>query len=63
MSEEPTAPITTPSGLFLHYCEHDGCTAWGSYGYRARKTEPVQFYCHDHRYVGERLLGRINGER
>ena len=57
MSDEATQ-TGTPSGLFLHYCEHAGCAAWGSYGYRSRRTEPVRYFCHDHRDDGELLLGR-----
>jgi len=61
MSDEPARPgmsMGTPTGLFEHYCERDGCTAWGSYGYHARRMEPVHYFCHAHRDEGERILGR-----
>jgi len=61
MSDEPTrggAITGTPSGLFEHYCEHEGCTAWGSYGFQARKAERARYFCYEHRDDGERIIGR-----
>lgn len=51
-------PAPRPEGMWEHPCEHAGCAAWGSYGYTRGKSWPVQWYCHDHREDGERLIGR-----
>ncbi|MDK1494796.1 hypothetical protein QN219_33370 [Sinorhizobium sp. 7-81] len=50
MSDEQTAG-TEPHrdlGLYIHYCEHPGCTKWGGFGFAAGKDEP-RWYCLDHR--------------
>jgi len=61
MSENPLsigqAADSHAGGIFEHWCEHPGCTAWGSYGYQARRSDPQHFFCYDHREVGERILG------
>lgn len=51
MSDETTrtddAPIKTPAGLFIHWCEHPRCERWGSLGYPdGRET---RWFCGEHR--------------
>jgi len=53
---EVVAPHLT-TGLYQHYCEHPGCTEWGSWGYSRTKLE-TRWYCREHRYGGEFWLGR-----
>jgi hypothetical protein len=50
-------PRRAPSGLYLHYCEHAGCKAWGGWGY-SRTRQETHWFCYDHREDGEALLGR-----
>ncbi|MBD0417492.1 hypothetical protein [Oryzicola mucosus] len=53
MSDEPNAlPHSTPAGLYEHYCEHDGCARWGSFGF-ARAKEAPHWFCFEHRDEGE----------
>ncbi|MDK1376777.1 MULTISPECIES: hypothetical protein [unclassified Sinorhizobium] len=42
MSDERTA-ATQPHrdhALYVHYCEHSGCTKWGGFGFAVGKAEP-----------------------
>lgn len=61
MSDEPARgsepPAVTPSGIWEHYCEHDGCKEWGSYGYQIGK-QVAHWFCKEHRDDGERMIGR-----
>ncbi|POH32058.1 MULTISPECIES: hypothetical protein [Sinorhizobium] len=34
--------------LYVHYCEHPGCTKWGGFGFAAGKGEP-RWFCFEHR--------------
>lgn len=36
-----------PAGVIDHWCEHPGCSRWGSFGF----THPTRavFYCGEHR--------------
>ncbi|THK35732.1 hypothetical protein EHS39_23005 [Ensifer sp. MPMI2T] len=36
------------NGLYVHYCEHPGCTKWGGFGFAIGKTEP-NWFCLAHR--------------
>ena len=62
MSDEPIHPSEDPPrkpiGVWEHWCEHDGCKTWGSFGYRAGKSQPQHWFCRDHRTDGERIIGR-----
>jgi hypothetical protein len=29
-------PPATPATLYIHYCDHQGCTEWGCFGYDGR---------------------------
>ena len=65
MSDEirlPTAGITetrrAPGGLYVHYCEHEGCKAWGGWGYARSKRSPTHWFCYGHRDDGEAMLTR-----
>lgn len=62
MSDEPIRTDEqrpqVPSGLFEHYCEHEGCEAWGTYGYQIGRQQ-AHYYCLEHRGAGERLIGAI----
>jgi hypothetical protein len=55
MSEQENTPNPqqpTPPGIVEHWCEHDGCAKWGSFGYATGRAEP-RWYCGDHRSFGE----------
>ncbi|APG93016.1 hypothetical protein [Sinorhizobium americanum] len=34
--------------LYVHYCEHPGCSKWGSFGFAAGRGEP-NWFCSEHR--------------
>jgi hypothetical protein len=61
MSDElRPAEIVMPrhtGGVIDHRCEHEGCTAWASFGYSRTKQE-TRWFCHEHRDDGEAYLGR-----
>ncbi|MCT7378177.1 hypothetical protein [Chelativorans salis] len=44
--------------LHLHYCEHDGCTEWGTFGYARGKDQPSKWYCREHKSDGEHWIGK-----
>jgi hypothetical protein len=48
MSDEEGAARHTDSDLYVHYCEHPGCTKWGAFGFAHGKTEP-NWFCFEHR--------------
>ncbi|RLP26322.1 hypothetical protein [Mesorhizobium sp. YM1C-6-2] len=50
-------PASAPSGIFVHYCEREGSSAWGGWRYSRTKQE-TRWFCFGHRDHGERLLGR-----
>jgi len=62
MSDEPTklpegvGPASTPTGIYEHCCEHDGCSKWGGFGFTRMKLETPRWYCFEHRDEGERYL-------
>jgi len=61
MSDEPSRtpePAPRPVGIYEHYCEHPGCSAWGSYGFTRGKSHPMNWFCYQHRDDGDALLGR-----
>jgi hypothetical protein len=39
------------AGLFEHYCMHQGCKAWGSFGFDKRYG--LEWYCREHENDGE----------
>lgn len=45
-------PPTTPAVLYIHYCDHQGCSEWGCFGYDGRYG--TDWYCGVHRQDGER---------
>jgi hypothetical protein len=47
----------TPAGIFQHWCEHPGCTAWGGFGYTRAKV--TAWFCFEHRSDGERRLSAV----
>jgi hypothetical protein len=49
-------PPATPAGLYIHYCDHEGCTDWGCFGYDGRYG--TNWYCGEHREDGERKQRR-----
>jgi hypothetical protein len=53
----PGTEHRTPTGIFEHWCEHESCKAWGSFGYSRTKLE-THWFCYEHREEGERLIGR-----
>jgi hypothetical protein len=46
-----------PAGIFEHYCEHEGCKEWGSFGYE-RASRRTDWFCFEHRDDGEAVLRR-----
>jgi hypothetical protein len=36
-----------PAGLFEHYCMHEGCKSWGSFGFDKRYG--LEWYCGEHK--------------
>jgi hypothetical protein len=48
MSDEQGATAHRDSALYVHYCEHVGCTKWGGFGYAIGKGEP-NWFCFEHR--------------
>jgi hypothetical protein len=46
-------PLGTPAGLFVHWCEHQGCKEWGCFGYETRYG--TLWVCGEHRDEGERM--------
>jgi len=51
---EGFAPISR-SRVIDHKCEHEGCYAWGGWGFGKPKGEP-HWFCFEHRAEGERYL-------
>ena len=53
MSETPPIPAypshmeEAPAGLFEHYCMHEGCKLWGSFGFEKRYGQ--EWYCGEHK--------------
>ena len=47
-----SAPPATPAGLYIHYCDHEGCKEWGCFGYDGHYG--TYWYCGAHRDDGER---------
>ena len=45
------------TGMYVHYCEHEGCREWGGLGYSIGK-QATRWFCREHKDEGERLLGR-----
>ena len=55
MSEttQPTeAAAQTPAGVYEHYCQHAGCTKWGSFGFARNQRDEPTWYCFEHRSDG-----------
>ncbi|MDX0014814.1 hypothetical protein GOB19_17360 [Sinorhizobium meliloti] len=48
MSDEQGAKPHYESGPYVHYCEHPGCTKWGSFGFAVGRSEP-NWFCSEHR--------------
>lgn len=58
MSDDPIREEpATPAGIWEHHCEHDGCAAWGGWGYQIGKQK-AHWFCAEHRDDGERFIGR-----
>ncbi|WP_026168996.1 hypothetical protein [Sinorhizobium meliloti] len=47
MSDEQGAKPHYDSGPYVHYCEHLGCTRWGSFGIAIGRAEP-RWFCSEH---------------
>lgn len=47
MSDELGAKPRTEAGPYVHYCEHPGCTKWGSFGFAIGRGEP-NWFCSEH---------------
>jgi Rieske Fe-S protein len=48
MSDELGAKPHYETGPYVHYCEHLGCTKWGSFGFAVGRAEP-NWFCSEHR--------------
>jgi hypothetical protein len=46
--ETRSAPPSTHSGIWEHWCEHPGCKQWGAWGYASGRG-PSNWYCWEHR--------------
>ncbi|APG87561.1 hypothetical protein SAMCCGM7_pC0359 (plasmid) [Sinorhizobium americanum CCGM7] len=46
MSDERDAAPHVGADLYIHYCEHSGCTKWG--GFAVGKAAP-NWFCFEHR--------------
>lgn len=55
MSDEPNAQSVadyrTPAGLFEHFCEREGCSKWGGWGFLLH-GRPA-YFCYEHRQDGD----------
>ena len=47
MSNELGAKPHIEAGPYVHYCEHLGCTKWGSFGFAVGRGEP-NWFCSEH---------------
>ncbi|WP_234842352.1 hypothetical protein RWA01_33460 (plasmid) [Sinorhizobium meliloti] len=47
MSDEQGAVRQRDSSVYVHYCEHPGCTKWGSFGFAAGQSE-LNWFCFEH---------------
>ncbi|WP_457660265.1 hypothetical protein [Sinorhizobium medicae] len=47
MSDEVGAKPHIEAGPYVHYCEHLGCTKWGSFGFAVGRGEP-NWFCTEH---------------
>ncbi|MGN7749704.1 hypothetical protein [Sinorhizobium sp. 22678] len=47
MSDELGAKPHYEAGPYVHYCEHPGCTKWGSFGFAVGRGEP-NWFCSEH---------------
>ncbi|EHK74293.1 hypothetical protein SM0020_29650 [Sinorhizobium meliloti CCNWSX0020] len=47
MSDELGAKPHDEAGPYVHYCEHPGCTRWGSFGVAVGRAEP-HWFCSEH---------------
>lgn len=61
MSDEPIRlpdqePRKAPTGIYEHWCEHPGCTKWGSWGYSRFRDISPRWFCWEHREDGEALI-------
>jgi hypothetical protein len=52
VSDEAKPALTKPPKLVEHYCEHEGCKAWGSHGYDVNKV--TKWFCYEHRWLDYR---------
>lgn len=44
----------TSGGKFEHWCDADGCKAWGTYGYKTKYGQ--LWFCYEHKQQGEDAL-------
>ncbi|ABR60157.1 hypothetical protein [Sinorhizobium medicae] len=56
MSDELGAKPHYEAGPYVHYCEHPGCTKWGSFGFAVGPSGP-SWYCGEHRPEWKRIDG------
>lgn len=53
--EQTTAPRKTPSGIYEHFCESEGCKKDGSRGFATGKQAP-HWFCYEHKAEGKKYL-------
>lgn len=46
--------VATPGKLFEHWCDAEGCKAWGSFGYKTKYGQ--LWFCREHKQQGEEAL-------
>ncbi|MCV9908316.1 hypothetical protein OIV19_11905 [Brucella sp. HL-2] len=46
--------VSKPGKLFEHWCDAEGCKAWGSFGYKTKYGQ--LWFCRVHKQEGEDAL-------
>jgi hypothetical protein len=46
--------VSKPGGKWEHWCDADGCKAWGTYGYKTKYGQ--LWFCYEHKQEGEDAL-------
>ncbi len=55
MSDDRFAPVRPAYKMYDHWCEHQGCRRWGSFGFQSRYG--TLWFCGDHRRDAEGSSG------
>ncbi|WP_421090037.1 hypothetical protein [Pseudochrobactrum sp. MP213Fo] len=44
--------LAKPEALYIHWCMHNGCKQWGSFGFKGRYG--ALWFCGEHKSEGDR---------